>query len=133
MSIRIDSALGIHAEALALRARRAELLASNLANADTPGYKARDVDFQSALRQWQQGGGVPVATTNAGHIRDANPGRSLSEAPLYRTPTQPSLDGNTVDPHLEKAAFAENSVRYQTSLLLLDRKFRGLMTALRGE
>jgi len=122
MTISIDSALGIHANALRLRERRTELLANNLANADTPGFKARDLDFRAVLTQ--QGAGMALASTDPGHIRDPAP---------YRVPTQSSLDGNTVDPHLEKAAFAENTVRYQATLMLLKAKISGLTTAIRGE
>jgi flagellar basal-body rod protein FlgB len=131
MTISIDSALGIHADALRLRERRTEVLADNLANADTPGFKARDVDFGAVLAQ--QGPGVTLASTDPGHIRDPAQGSLAATELLYRTPTQSSLDGNTVDPHLEKAAFAENAVRYQGTLMILGRKFSGLMTAIRGE
>jgi len=132
MTISIDSAMGIHAKALALRARRAELLASNLANADTPGFKAKDMDFRTVLQQHQDME-VRLTTTHPGHAASSTSSGSLQADVLYRIPNQPSMDGNSVDPHLEKAAFAENAVRYQTSLMLLDRKIRGLMTALRGE
>jgi flagellar basal-body rod protein FlgB len=134
MPISTDSALGIHAEALALRARRAELLASNLANADTPGYKAKDVDFQTVLKRQEQGASAPtLAVTNAAHISNTSAAGVTTTDVKYRVPSQPSLDGNTVDTHLEKATFADNAVRYQTSLVLLNRKIRGLMTALRGD
>lgn len=129
MTISIDSALGIHADALRLRERRTELLANNLANADTPGFKARDLDFRALLAQ--QGGGLDLAGTDPGHIRQAAAGTAAE--PMYRIPAQSSLDGNTVDPHLEKAAFAENTVRYEATLMLLGSKISGLMTAIRGE
>jgi len=132
MTISIDSALGLHADALRLRERRTEILASNLANADTPGFKARDFDFAAELAR-QQGVGIRLATTDASHLRDATQGIPAATELLYRTPTQSSLDGNTVDPHLEKAAFADNTVRYQTTLMLLGSKISGLMKALRGE
>lgn len=134
MPINTDSALGLHATALSLRARRAELLASNLANADTPAYKARDINFSALLkRQQQQAPANNLSVTNAAHFTAAsNSGPGATDV-QYRIPNQPSLDGNTVDPHLEKAAFAENAVQYQTTLMLLDRKIRGLMTALRGD
>lgn len=132
MAIDIDSALGIHAKALALRARRAELLSSNLANASTPGFKAKDIDFRSILRQRQETA-VQLTTTHPGHTTGSTVTGPQQANALYRIPNQPSMDGNSVDPHLEKAAFAENSIRYQTSLMLLDRKVRGLMSALRGE
>lgn len=128
MTISIDSALGIHADALRLRERRTELLAANLANADTPGFKARDLDFKAVLAQQSA---ARLATTDAGHMREAN-GTAAAQL-MYRIPSQSSLDGNTVDPHLEKAAFAENTVRYQTTLMLLGSKISGLMTAIRGE
>jgi flagellar basal-body rod protein FlgB len=134
MPTNLDSALGLHAAALSLRARRAELLAANLANADTPGFKAKDIDFKAVLaRQETNGSAVGLATTDAVHIATKSAGGVLSTDLQYRIPNQPSLDGNTVDAHLEKAAFAENALQYQTSLLLLDRKIRGLMTAVRGE
>jgi flagellar basal-body rod protein FlgB len=110
MASSIDSYLGIHTRALALESRRTELLAANIANADTPNYKARDLDFKASL---------------ASAASDA--------APLYRVPTAPSLDGNTVDEQLEQAAFAENSVRYQATLTLLSGKLRALMTAITGQ
>lgn len=122
------------ATALSLQARRAELLASNLANADTPGYKAKDIDFDAVLARERQGASATtLAVTNPAHIGGESPGRIATTDLKYRIPNQPSLDGNTVDPHLEKAAFAENAVQYQTTLTLLDHRIRGLMTALRGE
>jgi flagellar basal-body rod protein FlgB len=134
MSTNLDSVLGDHAAALSIRARRAELLASNLANADTPAYKAKDVDFQAVLKR-QQGNAsaASLTVTNAAHLSNTSPGGVTATDVRYRIPNQPSLDGNTVDPHLEKAAFAENAVQYQTTLTLLNARIRGLMTALRGD
>jgi len=129
MPISFDSALGIHAKALPLRARRAEMLASNIANADTPGYKARDIDFRAALNQAQSAS--RLQTTHPNHIATAGSGGNPET--LYRVPSQSSLDGNTVDAQLEKAAFAENALRYQASLSFLDGKFKGLKAALKGE
>jgi flagellar basal-body rod protein FlgB len=125
----IDRAFGVHAEALQLRARRGELLASNLANADTPNYKARDLDFRAALSKAQAA--TTLATTNAGHIGTQDGGSSVQA--LYRVPGQPSLDGNTVDTQIEQSKFAENAVRYRTSLSFLNSKIKGLMTAIKGE
>ena len=99
MTISIDSALGIHADALRLREQRTEILAANLANADTPGFKARDLDFGSVLAG--QGGGVSLDATDPGHITPGDTGMPAAVDLLYRLPTQSSLDGNTVDPHLE--------------------------------
>ena len=134
MPISFDSALGIHDKALLVRSQRAELLASNIANSDTPGYKARDIDFKSALENAQTakshaGNGLQV--THSNHIQSAS--TSATTETMYRIPNQSSLDGNTVDTQLEKAAFAENAMRYEASLTFLGGKFKGLMTALKGE
>jgi len=131
MSISFDSALGIHQKALAVRSQRAEILASNIANADTPGYKARDIDFKSTLANIDTRAGNSLTRTNSKHIQistaDSNP------EILYRTPNQSSLDGNTVDDQLEKSAFAENALRYQASLTFLGGKFKGMLAAIKGE
>lgn len=131
MPISFDSALGIHQQALALRSQRAEMLASNIANADTPGYKARDIDFKSALASVDIQTSGSLSQTNAKHIQISTAGNN-SEA-LYRVPNQSSLDGNTVDGLVEKSAFAENALRYEASITFLDAKFKGLMAAIKGE
>ena len=128
MSSIIDRAFGVHAEALQLRARRGEMLASNLANADTPNYKARDLDFRNALSEAQAT--TALTTTHAGHMRMQGGGSAQA---LYRVPGQSSLDGNTVDTQIEQSKFAENAVRYRTSLRFLSGKISGLMTAIKGE
>jgi flagellar basal-body rod protein FlgB len=124
----IDRAFGVHAEALQLRARRGELLASNLANADTPNYKARDLDFRNALNEARAE--TTLATTNAGHMHSQGGGSAQA---MYRVPGQSSLDGNTVDTQIEQAKFAENAVRYTTSLRFLSGRISSLMTAIKGE
>ena len=135
MAINFDNALGIHQQALALREKRSEVLASNLVNADTPGYKARDLDFQSVLKQTLnptlQPSGQRLERTQAGHL--APPQQLLGAELMYRNPQQVSLDGNTVESHIEQAKYAENAVQYQASLRFLSNKFAGLMSALRGE
>lgn len=135
MPVNLDTYLGVHATALKLRSQRTEVLAANLANADTPNYKARDIDFKSALAAagGDRASGVHLATTRAGHIGAATVNGTPSPDLKYRTPLAPSLDGNTVDTQLEQAAFAENSVRYQATLTFLSAKFRGLMTAITGQ
>ncbi|MDW5375302.1 flagellar basal body rod protein FlgB [Halomonas sp. HP20-15] len=133
----LDGALRFHQEALNLRAERQKVLASNIANADTPNYKARDFDFSAELsRAMQQGrpaeGGLSLARTSERHIQaqaPASAGRDL----LYRIPDQPSLDGNTVDMNRERAQFADNSIRYQAGLTILSRKIQGLKTAMQPE
>lgn len=127
----LDSALGVHEYALGLHSRRLEMLAANLANADTPNYKAQDIDFKTALRQYQEqmnGGGLQV--TNARHL-GGNTGSSPE--PMYRVPMQPSLDGNTVDSQVEKAAFMENALHYQATVTFLDGSISTLRKAIRGD
>jgi flagellar basal-body rod protein FlgB len=130
MAINFDNALGIHPQALALREQRSEVLAANLANADTPNYKARDLDFKSVLKQ-SMPAEKTVERTQAGHFA---PQQQLLGAQLmYRNPNQVSLDGNTVESHVEQAKYAENAVQYQASLQFISNKFSGLMMALRGQ
>ncbi len=134
MSLSLDKAMGILPEAVNLRARRMEVLASNIANADTPNYKARDIDFRSVLQAASNGGDqLRMARSHAGHLDPSANGQVGQSELLYRTPSQPSLDGNTVDPQLERAAFAENAVQYQSSLEFLNRRVSGIRDALRGE
>ncbi len=131
MPLSIDAALGIHDDALLLRARRAELLGSNLAHADTPHFKARDIDFRAALSQAQDAQGVKLRRTHAAHQGTADTAMPFDA--MYRIPSQPSLDGNTVDAQAEYAAFAENAVQYEASLMFLNRKINGLRKILKGE
>ena len=129
MAINFDKALGIHPQALSMRERRGEVLAANLANAETPGYKARDLDFKSILKQNIQ----PAQTmerTQTGHIA---PQQLLGSHLMYRNPGQVSLDGNTVEANVEQAKYGENAVQYQASLRFINNKFSGLMMALRGQ
>jgi flagellar basal-body rod protein FlgB len=138
VAINLDTYLGVHAQALKVREQRTELLARNLANADTPGYKARDIDFRAALEAHSTATGVPgtLRATQATHIGGGDSALapdSTSAFLRYRTPLAPSLDGNTVDAQLEQAAFADNAVRYQATLQFLSSKFRSLMTAITGQ
>lgn len=135
MPFNIDAALGIHPQALVLRARRAEVLAANLANSDTPNYKARDLDFRATLMGAQaqmNDGALPLAATDGAHLQAedaAPPGAAL----LYRVPSQPSIDGNTVDSQVEYSQFAQNAIQYQASLTFLNSRIRTLMSAIRGD
>jgi len=131
MPLSIDSALGLMPDALRLREQRSELLASNLANADTPNYKARDFDFRAALSSAMTGQGA-LSTDNPRQLQPAD-SQGIGTPVQYRIPGQPSLDGNTVDSQLEKAAFSRNAVRYQATLDFLSGRFKGLMTALKGQ
>lgn len=114
-----DSIFGVHGAALEVRSQRMGLLASNIANASTPGFKAKDIDFRTAL----------AAVQNSGET-DTN---SISSAVRYRVPTQASLDGNTVELSVEQTAFAENAVQYQTTLSFLNGRISTLTRALKGE
>ncbi|MFP8966305.1 flagellar basal body rod protein FlgB [Pokkaliibacter sp. CJK22405] len=132
MAISFDTALGIHDDALLYRAKRAEVLSNNLANADTPNFKARDLDFSAYLAQATEAANpVGLRQTNAHHFA-ADGNDMTDESLLYRVPVQPAVDGNTVDPEIEKAAFMENAMDYQASFLFLNRKFTGLSKALTG-
>jgi flagellar basal-body rod protein FlgB len=136
MPLNLDQYVGVHATALDVRARRGELIANNLANADTPGYQARDIDFRQAMARAagdKTVSGVSLSTTRPGHIGGAASADAAGSPDLkYRTPLAPALDGNTVDAQIEQAAFAENAVRYQATLTFLNSKFRGLLTAILG-
>jgi flagellar basal-body rod protein FlgB len=135
MSISFDRALGIHEQALGFRAQRAEVLANNIANADTPNYKARDLQFASVLAEQSaksQRGPVSLSRTNSQHI--PADGVMAGDASLaYRTPMHSSIDQNTVDLQIEQSNYAENSVQFQASFTLLNSKFKGLVSALRGD
>lgn len=123
---RLDHFLGIHAEALKLRGSRMAILASNIANAATPGYKARDLDFAGALGRASP---PPLSATNAHHLQPEEP---ESRPHLrYRVPVQPSLDGNSVELATEQLQFAENALRYRSTLAMLNGRISTLMSALR--
>jgi len=119
-----------HEQALQLRALRNRVLSSNIANSDTPGYKARDVDFGSLL-QTSNTSRISMQRTNAGHVASSTPANE-SAVVKYRIPVQPTLDGNTVETDVEQAAFAENAVQYRATLSFLDGTIRTLRYALKG-
>ncbi len=132
MSI-IDRAFSIHDDAMILRSRRTSILAANIANADTPNYKARDMDFSSMLKQAATGQqhNLKMARTNGSHLSADSV--QVDADIKYRNPLHASLDGNTVDSHVEQAKFSENAVQYQTSLTMLNSKIRGLKLAIKGQ
>jgi flagellar basal-body rod protein FlgB len=139
MAINFDSALGVHAVALKVRSQRAELLAANLANADTPNYKAQDIDFRQALngaiKDSTSTSAQQMQTTHQNHIPfSGGAGSTGLMAPVqYRIAMQDSLDGNTVDEQIEQSQFMQNAVQYQVSLEFLGGKFSSLTKALKGE
>jgi flagellar basal-body rod protein FlgB len=120
--------LGFHADALKLGERRGAILASNIAQASTPGYKARDIDFAAELAH--RSGLGALAATHASHLSAAV---SPDGGPGFRIPVSAALDGNTVEPAVEQIKFAENALRQQASLTFLNRRISGLMSAIRGE
>jgi len=129
-----DSVLGMHETALNLQARRADLLGANLANSDTPGYKARDIDFRSALRNAQETGprgARPMLATHQRHLQPDNV--MLGAQVMYRQPLQPSLDGNTVESEVEMGQFSENAMRYMFSLRIVGGRLQKLITAFKGQ
>ena len=131
---KLDDALRFHQTALSLRASRQELLASNIANADTPNYKARDIDFASALQNALAGtpSQLPVVQTSPMHL-GGNTGDSILGSPvMYRRPVQPSADGNTVDMDVERAQFADNALRYEVSVKFISDKFKDMQAAIQG-
>ena len=129
MAINIDKLFATHARALGIANQRLQLLAANTANADTPHYKARDVDFKAAM---QSAGtqAIRMNTTNPAHLQVAT-NTNRAEV-MYRMPDQPSLDGNTVNSQRESAAVAETAVRYQATLTFLNQRIRGLRLAITG-
>ena len=132
MALSLNNLFGIHENAMALQSRRAQLLAQNLANSDTPGYKAKDIDFDAAMKSVSKGQfQPPLKSTNQKHIQPS--GYSLGVEEMYRSPTQPSLDGNTVEPHVEMSEFTDNSMRYLMTLRIMSGRVSGMLSALRGE
>jgi flagellar basal-body rod protein FlgB len=119
MSIRIEEGLSVHTHALQMRMVRSEILSANLANEDTPGFQARDIDFAGEMRRLDSDAGQALGAS----------GEMLMK---YRVPTQPSQDGNTVELSVEQAEFARNAMDFQTGLTFLDMKFRGLKQAIEG-
>jgi flagellar basal-body rod protein FlgB len=132
---RLDDMLNFHTQALRIRDQRQQVLASNIANADTPDYKARDLDFKTALQGALQGsqaaGGVGLAATAPGHLA-GKPGLAAETGLLYRTPAQGSVDGNTVDMDAERAAFAENAIQYEFNLNRISQQIKGMLTVIQG-
>jgi flagellar basal-body rod protein FlgB len=128
----VEGIFGKPGVALKVREARQEILANNLANSSTPGFKARDIDFQQALQQSApQVNNTNLLTTNKNHISTGS--ISQSYRLQYRIPMQPRLDGNTVDPDIERAKFTENSLQYQASLGFVRSRTQSLMKAIKGE
>ncbi|HEX7865881.1 MAG TPA: flagellar basal body rod protein FlgB [Variovorax sp.] len=130
---KLDAALRFNREALNLRAERQEVLAANIAHADTPNYKARDFDFSARLSDAVERGrasqSVSLATTSSRHL--AGQAQAVSDKDLlYRVPNQSSLDGNTVEMDAERIAFADNALRYESNLTVINSKIKSMLSAL---
>ncbi|WP_077035412.1 flagellar basal body rod protein FlgB [Pelomonas sp. KK5] len=130
---RLTDSLNFQTQALSLRSERQRLLASNIANADTPGYQARELDFSRALKEATASTAAPgaMAATQAGHITP--PAGARSEAQMeYALSSQTSLDSNTVDMDRERASFADNSVKYEAALRFLNGQIRTALDAMKS-
>jgi flagellar basal-body rod protein FlgB len=129
---RLTDALDFQSQALVLRAERQRLIASNIANADTPGYVARDMDFARALREATgAAAAVAPAATRAGHVQQAGGARAEAQL-LYTRPAQSNLDGNSVDMDRERAAFADNTVKYEATLRFINGTVRTMLDAMKS-
>lgn len=130
MISKLDKDVNFHQQALGLRSKRQEILSSNVANADTPNFKARDINFSSVLngKLSSDSASNRLATTSPKHIRLRSD--DVIDDALYRIPQQPSVDGNTVEMDTERAKFADNSLRYNASVTFISGKFRSLLSAI---
>lgn len=137
MSISFEKAVGSAERALIYRSQRAEVLSNNIANADTPNFKARDLDFPALLASQSKqmtDAQFSLQTTNLKHIAGNGSAAEIDgSALLYRTPNQPSLDQNTVDQQVELAKYTENEIHFEAAFTRLNGSFKGLIKALRGE
>lgn len=130
----IDNALGISPQVLALRSQRMNLLSANIANAETPNYKAQDIDFRAALAQANSAqDATRLRATQANHISGFEDQMGVDADIKYRQPSTLSANGNTVESHREHAEFMDNALKYQASLNLLDSRIKGLRAAIKGE
>jgi len=131
---KVDNALFFQQQALGLRAYRQQVLAGNIANADTPNYKARDFDFAATLQAAVAGrgeGGLPVSRTNSGHLSGESGNGPVRL--MYRTPAQASVDGNTVEMDVERAQFSENAIQYEAGLTFITHQLKMLMSAVQSQ
>lgn len=136
MGISFDAALGVHEKSMLIRTQRAEVLANNIVNADTPNFKARDLDFRAmlgaAVSYDEMAQPLSMQSTSKGHM-SGSVDPSFAADLLYRQPLQPSVDGNTVDVQVEQAEYAKNAMDFQASFTFLNKKFQGLSKAISGQ
>jgi flagellar basal-body rod protein FlgB len=143
MMNKLDASLNFHQTALRVRNQRQELLASNIANADTPQYKARDIDFKSAMQSALQQTTTGNSTVSAGAMQQTNTGHMNGQAgngyvasasdPLFRSVVQGSVDGNTVDMDVERNAYVDNGIRYEASLTMISGQIKKMLSAINGQ
>ena len=133
MTSKLDGVLNFHQTALNLRSYRQQLLAGNIANADTPNFKARDIDFSGALQGAlsARSANTVLARTSARHLGSGNENPGGAQV-LYRTPHQPSMDGNTVDMDLERTQFADNAIHYEANLTFISSQIKTMLAAIQG-
>lgn len=130
MAISLDKLMGFHQKAMQVRTQRMEVISGNLANANTPGYKARDIDFQKAMRSAQSARDFNLTRTNEKHIKGSMQMQGELE---FRVPNQPDTgDGNTVDVQIERNTFLDNGLRYQAGIEFLNGKIKGMKKAIQG-
>ena len=135
MVSKLDQAFNFHQTVMSLRTERQQLIASNIANADTPNYKARDIDFSKSLDAAMAGrralsGGLPLARTASGHLSGL--ATMPSSEIMYRNETQSSVDGNTVEMDVERANFTDNAIRYEAGVNFVSSRFKGLLDAMQS-
>lgn len=139
---KLDAALSFHQNALRVRSQRQEVIAANIANADTPNYKARDIDFKSAMQnaltqgsQMQGAVSDGLSKTSAMHINgtSGNNASAGPNEPLFRPVIQGSVDGNSVDMDVERNQFVDNGIRYEASLTMINGQIKKMLTAITGQ
>jgi flagellar basal-body rod protein FlgB len=135
MTDKLDDMLRFHQSALNLRAYRQQLLAGNIANADTPNFKARDIDFSSALQSAlsSRPGNSGLTTTSPRHLLGAAADIPTGAQALYRTPLQPSLDRNTVEMDVERTQFADNAIHYEANLTFISSQIKTMLAAIQSQ
>lgn len=137
---KLDALLGFHQNALRIRGQRQELLAANIANADTPKYKAKDIDFADAMQNAMSlqnanskiGNNLQAVVTQPGHINPLTSGQNVSGKTLFRPIVQGSVDGNTVDMDVERNQFVDNAIRYEASLTIINNQIKGMLSAIQN-
>ena len=134
MVSKLDQYMGFHEAVLSVRGQRQQMLASNIANADTPNYKARDIDFSAAMTHaLNRGAGVSTELNKTAGSHLNAQGSIDGSAPLYRSSVQGNVDGNTVDMDVERNQFTDNAIRYEASLTILNMQIRGILSAIQGQ